>query len=78
MYNYVQASASATFSGPLYVWMLHCSISGLVPDCAVLVATVRSLKMHGGGPTVTSGQPLNAAYTSVGLFLCTNLPGSAL
>ena len=41
------------------------SISGLVPDCAVLVATVRSLKMHGGGPTVTAGQPLNAAYTSV-------------
>lgn len=37
----------------------------LVPDCAVLVATVRSLKMHGGGPTVTSGQPLDPAYTQV-------------
>lgn len=43
------------------------SLQGLVPDCAVLVATVRSLKMHGGGPTVTSGQPLDPAYTKVPL-----------
>ena len=26
--------------------------SGLVPNCVVLVATVRALKMHGGGPKV--------------------------
>ena len=25
---------------------------GLVPNCVVLVATVRALKMHGGGPKV--------------------------
>lgn len=36
--------------------------SGLTPSCAVLVATVRALKMHGGGPTVTAGAPLNAVY----------------
>ncbi|CAG2121087.1 unnamed protein product, partial [Medioppia subpectinata] len=29
--------------------------SGIFPDCAVLVATVRALKMHGGGPNVTPG-----------------------
>jgi formyltetrahydrofolate synthetase len=40
-------------------------VVGLVPDCAVLVATVRALKMHGGGPAVTSGQPLDSAYTKV-------------
>ncbi len=38
---------------------------GLIPDCAVLVVTIRSLKMHGGGPTVVSGQPLDPAYTEV-------------
>ena len=38
---------------------------GLIPDCAVLVATIRSLKMHGGGPTVTSGQPLDPIYSKV-------------
>lgn len=56
----------------------HCGVFlycvGLVPDCAVLVATVRSLKMHGGGPTVTSGQPLDPAYTQVcmyfGMYIC--------
>ena len=40
-------------------------ILGLVPCCAVLVATIRSLKMHGGGPAVTSGKPLDLAYIQV-------------
>ena len=30
-------------------------VIGLVPSVAVLVCTVRALKMHGGGPTVTPG-----------------------
>ncbi|MBE0634857.1 formate--tetrahydrofolate ligase, partial [Candidatus Bipolaricaulota bacterium] len=34
----------------------------LVPDAVVLVATIRSLKMHGGGPAVTAGKPLPAEY----------------
>lgn len=42
---------------------------GLIPSCAVLVATIRSLKMHGGGPTVTSGKPLDLAYLQVRLNL---------
>ena len=41
--------------------------SGLVPDAVVLVATVRALKMHGGGPAVTPGQPLKPEYTQVGI-----------
>ena len=34
---------------------IKCRASGLTPDCAVLVATVRALKMHGGGPPVVAG-----------------------
>jgi len=51
--------------------------SGLKPDCVVLVATVRALKMHGGGPKVIPGRPLNSAYTEENLELlmdgCENL-----
>ncbi|HSR34136.1 MAG TPA: formate--tetrahydrofolate ligase [Anaerolineae bacterium] len=43
--------------------------SGLVPNCVVLVCTVRALKMHGGGPKVVAGQPLNKAYTEEDLEL---------
>jgi methylenetetrahydrofolate dehydrogenase (NADP+)/methenyltetrahydrofolate cyclohydrolase/formyltetrahydrofolate synthetase len=42
---------------------LKCRYSGLTPDCIVIVATVRALKMHGGGPRVVPGRPLNKAYT---------------
>jgi methylenetetrahydrofolate dehydrogenase (NADP+)/methenyltetrahydrofolate cyclohydrolase/formyltetrahydrofolate synthetase len=41
---------------------IKCRYSGLVPNVVVLVATVRALKMHGGGPTVTAGVPLPAEY----------------
>lgn len=44
-------------------WNLKCRLSGLKPDCAVVVATIRALKMHGGGPRVAPGKPLDAAYT---------------
>jgi formyltetrahydrofolate synthetase len=43
--------------------------SGLVPDCVVLVCTVRALKMHGGGPRVVAGKPLDKAYTEENLEL---------
>ena len=43
---------------------IKCRYSGLRPDCTVIVATVRALKMHGGGPAVQAGKPLDAAYTS--------------
>ncbi|HEY4361056.1 MAG TPA: formate--tetrahydrofolate ligase [Bryobacteraceae bacterium] len=56
---------------------IKCRYSGLTPDCVVLVATIRALKMHGGGPKVTAGAPLAPAYTQENLDLlekgCSNL-----
>ncbi|XP_040598823.1 C-1-tetrahydrofolate synthase, cytoplasmic [Mesocricetus auratus] len=48
---------------------IKCRYSGLQPHVVVLVATVRALKMHGGGPTVTAGLPLPEAYTKENLDL---------
>ncbi|MCK4489394.1 MAG: formate--tetrahydrofolate ligase, partial [Anaerolineales bacterium] len=48
---------------------IKCRYSGLIPNVVVLVATVRALKMHGGGPKVTAGAPLDAAYTTENLEL---------
>ncbi|OQV12720.1 C-1-tetrahydrofolate synthase, cytoplasmic [Hypsibius exemplaris] len=41
---------------------IKCRYSGLVADAVVLVATVRALKMHGGGPAVQAGTPLPKEY----------------
>lgn len=38
---------------------IKCRISGLRPDCVVLVCTVRALKMHSGKFTVVAGKPLD-------------------
>jgi formyltetrahydrofolate synthetase len=48
---------------------IKCRYSGLIPHCVVLVATVRALKMHGGGPKVTAGKPLAPEYTEENLEL---------
>lgn len=48
---------------------IKCRYSGLIPSVVVLVATVRALKMHGGGPKVVAGKPLDAAYTEENLDL---------
>ncbi len=48
---------------------IKCRYSGLVPNVVVLVATVRALKMHGGGPKVVAGKPLAAEYTDENLDL---------
>jgi formate--tetrahydrofolate ligase len=42
---------------------VKCHLSGLTPDVSVIVATVRALKMHGGGPKVAPGRPLPEEYT---------------
>lgn len=42
---------------------LKCRLGGIKPSIIVLVATVRALKMHGGGPPVVAGKPLAAEYT---------------
>jgi formyltetrahydrofolate synthetase len=56
---------------------IKCRYSGLSPNCVVLVATIRALKMHGGGPKVVAGKPLAHAYTQENLELlemgCSNL-----
>jgi len=58
-------------------WNLKCRMSGLTPNAIVIVATIRALKMHGGGPTVKPGVPLAEEYTKENLELlekgCENL-----
>ena len=48
---------------------IKCRYSGLIPHVVVLVATVRALKMHGGGPKVVAGKPLAPEYTDENLEL---------
>ncbi len=48
---------------------VKCRTSGLIPQVTVIVATVRALKMHGGGPKVVAGKPLDYAYTTENLDL---------
>jgi len=48
---------------------IKCRYSGNIPNAVVLVATVRALKMHGGGPKVTAGAPLSPEYTHENLEL---------
>ena len=48
---------------------IKCRTSGLVPDCVVLVATIRALKMHGGGPKVVAGRSLSREYIEENLNL---------
>ena len=50
---------------------IKCRTSGLRPNWVVLVATIRALKMHGGGPKVVAGRPLDKAYTDENLPLLT-------
>jgi formate--tetrahydrofolate ligase len=40
---------------------IKCRASGLAPDAAVVVATVRALKMHGGVGRIVAGKPLDPA-----------------
>jgi formate--tetrahydrofolate ligase len=58
-------------------WNLKCRFSGIEPDAVVIVATIRALKMHGGGPPVKPGIPLDNAYKEENLELvekgCENL-----
>jgi formyltetrahydrofolate synthetase len=57
---------------------IKCRYSGLIPQVVVLVATVRALKMHGGGPKVVAGKPLAPEYTEENLdLLKAGLPNMA-
>ncbi len=48
---------------------IKCRYSGLIPNVVVLVATIRALKMHGGGPKVIAGRKLDTAYIEENLDL---------
>jgi len=50
-------------------WNVKCRYSGLTPHVSVLTTTIRALKMHGGGPKVVAGLPLDPAYTKEDLKL---------
>jgi formate--tetrahydrofolate ligase len=43
-------------------WNLKCRMSGLKPNAAVIVATIRALKCHGGAPIPVPGKPMPAEY----------------
>jgi formate--tetrahydrofolate ligase len=44
-------------------WNLKCRFSGLKPNAAVLVATIRALKSHGGAPIPVPGKPMPEEYS---------------
>jgi formyltetrahydrofolate synthetase len=56
---------------------VKCRAANMKPDAAVVVATIRALKLHGGGPPVKPGSKLDEAYTRENIKLvesgCDNL-----
>ncbi|HEB75324.1 MAG TPA: formate--tetrahydrofolate ligase [Nitrospirae bacterium] len=44
-------------------WNLKCRYSGLKPHAAVIVATIRALKCHGGAPVPVPGRPIPKEYS---------------
>jgi methylenetetrahydrofolate dehydrogenase (NADP+)/methenyltetrahydrofolate cyclohydrolase/formyltetrahydrofolate synthetase len=56
---------------------IKCRASGLAPDVVVIVATVRALKVHGGGPDISPGAQLHEIYRTENVEIlrkgCVNL-----
>ncbi|OPY56710.1 MAG: Formate--tetrahydrofolate ligase [Pelotomaculum sp. PtaU1.Bin035] len=50
-------------------WNVKCRLSGLTPNVSVITATIRALKMHGGGPGVAPGRALAEEYRTENLEL---------
>jgi formate--tetrahydrofolate ligase len=70
MFDYhVTESGFAADIGFEKFWNVKCRASGLTPNVSVLTATIRAMKMHGGGPTVVAGRPLPEEYTKENLKL---------
>ncbi|MGD1156543.1 MAG: formate--tetrahydrofolate ligase [Terriglobia bacterium] len=73
MFDYhVTESGFAADIGFEKFWNVKCRCSGLKPNVSVLTTTIRSLKMHGGGPRVAPGLPLAEEYTKENLQLLEN------
>jgi formate--tetrahydrofolate ligase len=78
MFDYnVTESGFAADIGFEKFWNVKCRFSGLTPNVSVLTATIRALKMHGGGPKVVAGRPLPEEYVKENVALveqgCANL-----
>lgn len=60
-YVVTEAGFDFTMGGERF-FNIKCRSSGLSPDTVVIVATVRALKVHGGGPDISAGAPLPEVY----------------
>ena len=70
MFDYhVTESGFAADIGFEKFWNVKCRLSGLTPHVSILTATIRALKMHGGGPKVVPGRPLPEEYSKENLGL---------
>ena len=75
-YVVTEAGFDFTMGGERFI-NIKARSSGLIPDVVVIVATVRALKVHGGGAEVKAGAPLPNEYLTENLELlekgCENL-----
>ncbi|AMD18671.1 HBL231Cp [Eremothecium sinecaudum] len=75
-YVVTEAGFDFTMGGERFL-NIKCRSSGLSPDVIVIVATVRALKVHGGGAEVKAGAPLPSEYSTENVELlrkgCSNL-----
>ena len=70
MFDYnVTESGFAADIGFEKFWNVKCRFSGLTPNVSVITATIRALKMHGGGPRVAPGRSLPDEYARENLEL---------
>ncbi len=70
MFDYhVTESGFAADIGVEKFWNVKSRLSGLTPHVSVIVASIRALKMHGGGPVVMPGRPLPEEYSRQNLDL---------
>ena len=75
-YVVTEAGFDFTMGGERF-FNIKCRASGLVPDVIVVVATVRALKVHGGGPDISPGAQLHEVYRTENVQIlrkgCVNL-----
>ncbi len=60
-YNVTESGFAADIGYEKF-WNIKCRLSGLTPDCVVVVATIRALKCHGGAPIPLPGRPIPKEY----------------
>jgi formate--tetrahydrofolate ligase len=66
MFDYhVTESGFAADIGFEKFWNVKCRFSGLKPNVSVLVASIRALKMHGGGPRVVAPELVEKGCTNL-------------